>query len=362
MSEQLNNYGKLLFFFYLDENNKYIKNDNIFQLKQYYMNNNCVLYFENTHNHEFNEINYCKTLDYNISYDDFPWEAYLYLNNDLNNFKTKDELWYHWKKSGKKEERTYSYINNSSLHQGRFGNIFFINMFLHFISIKNNLKCYYKNESLFNQLGIFFNKGENEYETNCVINDKNFLYILKNKIFPQSNVILKNVWFHTKEFCTLLKTYFEKEKIKNKIIEKNIYKNRYNNNNDLFIHIRLGDVTEITSNHAEYYSKLLNIIDYDVGFISSDTITHPLCVQLISKYKLKIIDYNEVNTIMFASTCKNIILSGGTFSWLIGFLAFDSECIYYPDIENKWYGEIFTFSNWNKISNNVLFDNIKYNF
>jgi hypothetical protein len=32
----------------------------------------------------------------------------------------------------------------------------------------------------------------------------------------------------------------------------------------------------------------------------------------------KIIDYNEVETIMFGSTCKNIILTGGSFSYIIG--------------------------------------------
>jgi hypothetical protein len=49
---------------------------------------------------------------------------------------------------------------------------------------------------------------------------------------------------------------------------------------------------------------------------------------------------------MFASTCNHIVLSGGTFSWLIGFLAFFSKSIYYPRIKNKWYGDIFIFPHW----------------
>jgi len=53
---------------------------------------------------------------------------------------------------------------------------------------------------------------------------------------------------------------------------------------------------------------------------------------------------------MFASTCNNLILSGGTFSWLIGFLAFYSKNIYYPlDNKNKWYGDIFIFPEWTGI-------------
>ena len=66
------------------------------------------------------------------------------------------------------------------------------------------------------------------------------------------------------------------------------------------------------------------------------------------KYNLKIIDYDEVNTIMFGSTCKHIVLSNGTFSWLIGFLAYYST-VYYPKIIHKWHGDIFIFDSWNEI-------------
>jgi len=52
---------------------------------------------------------------------------------------------------------------------------------------------------------------------------------------------------------------------------------------------------------------------------------------------------------MFGSTCNNIVLSGGTFSWLIGFLAIKSENIYYPELKEKWYGDIFSFLNWKNI-------------
>jgi hypothetical protein len=58
----------------------------------------------------------------------------------------------------------------------------------------------------------------------------------------------------------------------------------------------------------------------------------------------------EVDTIMFGSTCNNIILSGGTFSWLIGFLAFFSKNIFYPKMQEKWYDiNIFDFENWKSI-------------
>jgi len=342
-------YGKLLYFIYLD-NNTFIKNQNISELKKY-DETKCIFYFSN-YKEKNGKIKYYFTfLDYNISFIDFPWISYIKLNGDLTNYGliTKQDAWSHWINYGIKEKRTYTCINNSNFHKGRLGNIFFINMFLHFMSEKYNLKCKYKFLKEFNSLGIKFNKGTEIYKTNCLVTDHNFTSILKSDNYEHSNLIISEAWFQTEEFCEILKKHFEKDKIKNRIINNNVYKYRYNNNNDLFIHIRLGDVSKITNIKIKKYIKLLNKLNYDYGFISSDSINNPICKYLIEKYKLKIVDYDEVTTIMFGSTCNNIILSGGTFSWLIGFFAFLSSNIYYYDIENKWYGNIFSFPNWNKI-------------
>jgi hypothetical protein len=62
-----------------------------------------------------------------------------------------------------------------------------------------------------------------------------------------------------------------------------------------------------------------------------------------------VLDINEVDTIKFASTCKYIILSNGTFSWMIGVFAFFSD-IYYPIMKKKWNGDIFVFEDWKGIT------------
>jgi len=344
---EFENYGIFDYFIYFDtETNTYIRIDNIEEIQNY---KQCIIYFKIPKDYSKNE--YFKNLTYKITYDIFPWTAYLKLNNDLVKCKinTKETAWYHWINHGIKEERTYTCINNTNLHQGRFGNIFFVNIYLSFMSKKYNLKCYYKHEKIFNSLGIYFHKGKQMYDTNCLITDNNFLYILKNKDLEPCNLILKNAWFQTKEYCLILKSYFEREKIRNLIMNKNMFQSRYKNNNDLFIHLRLGDVTDITETKQYYYEYLLETIKYDKGFISTDSPNNPFFKQLVSKYKLDVIDYDITETIMFGSTCNNIILSGGTFSWLIAFLAFYSEYIYYTEFKNQWYGDIFSFTNWIKI-------------
>lgn len=169
------------------------------------------------------------------------------------------------------------------------------------------------------------------------------------------------MWCQTPEFARYLRSYFDEEKNKNSITNNNLYKERYNNNNDVFIHIRLGDIIDRDfCQKIEYYDKALSNIDFDNGYISSDSIDSYICKILILKYNLKIIDYNEVNTIMFGSTCKHIVLSNGTFSWLIGFLAYYST-IYYPKIIHKWHGEIFVFDSWNEIEYDETDKNDIYN-
>jgi hypothetical protein len=99
-------------------------------------------------------------------------------------------------------------------------------------------------------------------------------------------------------------------------------------------------------------------INYENAYISSDEIENAICQELIYKYKMIVLDKNEIVTIMFGSTCKYMVLSGGAFSWLIGFLGFFSKDIYYPCNKNTWYGDIFVFNKWNGIG---FFNTPKHN-
>lgn len=339
------NYGKLVFIYDLNKH-ELIKND--FE-EDILLNPKYILCFkiENKEDFYYNDLN--------ISYENFPWKTYFKVNEELlcknNNNNTKNNAWNHWINHGKREERAFSFINNTNNHRARFGNLFFLNMCLHFFSIKFNLKSSYKYEKQFNQLGIYFYKGSNIYNKSVLLTDINFENLLKSDISPKNIIINNRVWFHKSNFCKLIHRYFIKHKLFKKVQKHNKYKERYSKNNNLFIHVRLGDVSEKTKHLLDYYSNTIKSTQFDKGYISSDSINHELCQTLITKYKLEIIDKSEVETIMFGSTCKHIILSGGTFSWLIGFLAENKSNIIYPKIKETWYGEdIFSFSNWSNKS------------
>ena len=86
-------------------------------------------------------------------------------------------------------------------------------------------------------------------------------------------------------------------------------------------------------------------------YISTDDKNNDMIIKLLKFYpKSEIIDFGEIHTFQFASTCKHIILSNGSFSAIIGYLSFFSH-VYYPEyISNKiWYGDMFSIDNWIKI-------------
>jgi len=278
----------------------------------------------------------------------FDWITYITLNEDLSQLN-REEAWNHWTVCGAKEYRPYSRVNNSYIHRARFGNLFFVNMALHFIAMKNNLKIQYKYEKEFKELGIRFFVGENTYEDDFFITDNTFFYLIQSDEKIEKNICfsIDDFYCQTREFVLFIKEKFNNVFRKN-IKKKNKFKKRYNNNEDVFIHIRLGDIKEdiMKTKVTFYYDKILSVSNFEKGYISSDSIKSELCQSLIKKYGLTVIDMNEIHTIMFASTCKYLILSGGTFSWLIGFLGFYSDKIYYPIMKNAWYSDIFVFPEW----------------
>jgi len=144
--------------------------------------------------------------------------------------------------------------------------------------------------------------------------------------------------------------YLHTEKIKSRITDNNPFKTRYNNNNDLFIHIRLTDAARFNPG-INYYINAVNQIKFDNLYISTDEPSNNMIKTLLQMFpSCKLVQCDEITTFQFASTCKNIILSHGSFSAVIGYLAFYSN-IYYPEYEkNKmWYGDMFSIKNWTKL-------------
>jgi hypothetical protein len=238
----------------------------------------------------------------------------------------------------------------TTLENGRLGNQIIRNLAVSLIAEKNNLKVEYSNRNLISKLGIELFSGDNFYLNIINLTDNNYFNIFHHSQILNFNLEPNNNFFQTKDITNLIYLYLHKNEIKSNIISKNEFKERYNTNNDLFIHIRLDDASRFNPGLNYYLKTIKNIENFDNLYISSDEVTHPIISEIIREYpNTKVFIDDEIKTIQFASTCKNIILSHGSFSAIIGYLSFYSN-VYYPEYEkNKiWYGDMFSIDGWIK--------------
>jgi hypothetical protein len=240
---------------------------------------------------------------------------------------------------------------------GRFANQFFRAMAAHFISKNLNISALYPFD-MKPFLGIDLHNKEITQQRHIDVpniheiqlTDTNFMKYATECICLNENTILNinNIFCQTKEFALKIHEFINIENNKIAIISNNKYNSLHKNNNHVFVHVRLGDVIHLNPG-LTYYKNVLASIEFDGGYITSDSINHPICKELMYKFKLIPINLNETETIHFGSMCKHIVLSNGTFSWLIGLLSFGSN-VYWPEIKQIWHGDIYgCMPNWNKV-------------
>jgi len=241
-------------------------------------------------------------------------------------------------------------IMTTTRRNGRLCNQLIRNIAVSLIAKKNDLYVNYYNHNVIDKLGIPLFIGKTSYLNTIPLTDENYFSIY-NDLHLKSNLDPNADYFQTKEIIRLIYNYLHSEDVKLNVMYNNPFTHRYNQNNDLFIHIRLTDV-EHHNPGLKYYMKAINQLHFDNLYVSSDNIYHYFINQIKEKYPdTRIIYTNEVETIQFATTCRNIILSHGSFSAVIGYLSFFSN-IYYPEYDpnNIWYGDMFSIKSWNKIT------------
>ncbi len=240
-------------------------------------------------------------------------------------------------------------MTSTTGNNGRLGNQIIRNLAVSLIAEKYDINVNYYNKDLINKLGIKLFSGNNTYNSIKKLTDDNY-FTIYNSDNLNYNLDPNDCFFQTKEITNFLYNYLHTDTIKSTIIEKNPLNKRYNTNNDLYIHIRLMDVAKYNPG-INYYVNAIKNINFHKLYISTDNKNHNIIKILLELYPTaKIIICDVIYTIQFASTCKHIILSHGSFSAIIGYLSFFSN-IYYPEYElNKvWYGDMFSINNWTKL-------------
>ena len=246
-------------------------------------------------------------------------------------------------------QRTMS--NNTNHSRGRLGNQIIRNTACSLLSKKYDLRFTYGYDSKMCELGIPLHYNGTKYHTKMFkLEDDDFPRFLCRDDLGEYNIYANDNFYQTSEAAMIYRDFYHSDEVKTSIMSINPFKERYNANNDVYVHIRLADAA-CWCPSFDYYDKVLGSLTFDNGYISTDDFEHELCQKLMSKYKLTPLRVmNEVTTIHFASTCKYVVLTNGTYGWFIGVIAWFST-VYFPnlDLREKFHGDIYVYPEWNKI-------------
>lgn len=235
-------------------------------------------------------------------------------------------------------------------HNGRLCNQIIRNMAMSALAEEHDLKVRYHNYHLINNvLGIPLHSGSNVHDGTMAVTGETYFDTLHCADLKH-NLDLNGDFFQEEEITNVLFQRLRRQQ--ERIIARNPFSVRYRANEDLFIHVRLGDLETHTPG-MWYFEYVLDNIPYDKVYLSTDSLSHPLIRRIIEHQpRVKLLGYSAERTLQAASTCKYIALTIGSFSAVIGYLAFFSE-IYYPDIDRpRQAGSkgMFTGKGWHAVS------------
>ena len=237
-------------------------------------------------------------------------------------------------------------MSRTTVQNGRLCNQIIRNLSLSLLAKKYDLYVEYSNFKKINDiLGIKLHCGNKKFSTMKDVKVEEYMIYLNSDIDVQYNLNFMKHYYQTEEITTFLYNHLNKNKTD--VINKNPFKSRYNNNNDLFLHIRVDDAKKWNVG-IDYYLRCIEKVEYDSIYIGSDNLNDDIVMKLKSKYpNIFLLTLNDVETIQFGSTCKSIILSHGTFSAVIGYLGFYSS-VYYPNVKPGWCPlDLFMNKGWN---------------
>jgi hypothetical protein len=236
--------------------------------------------------------------------------------------------------------------NSTVGHSGRFCNHIILNMFASMISERGGTVFTYSYKEEMEKLGLpLYTTGTitHEHTHEISLHDDSFDTLLDNPV--GFNLKLNHTFVQNHAFSLRLFNYFHTAAVQEKIQKANLFTERYKNNDTVFVHVRLDDIKKFNPGYA-YYEKALNTLGPVKGYIGTDSPEDPIIQDLLKNFQLELFTKDEVETIMFASTCKHLILSHGTFSWMIGALGFFSTVYVPPERFKLWCLQSFQMPGW----------------
>lgn len=223
-------------------------------------------------------------------------------------------------------------------YNGRLGNHVFRNLAAYCIAKRQGCSVQYSIDLSVLGLDLTSDVSECDGPVQSLSEEQAILYAQYS--FPRQCLSVDDIYCQNPYFCHRIYRLIVSQK--ESIRRANPFRDEYHAR-EVFVHVRLDDATQWNPGY-EYYRRALARANASGGFLSSDSPSHPLVLRLCEEFKLNPFTDTELRTFQFASTCKSVILSHGTFSWTIGVLA-DGQ-VFYPKLTPVWHGTIYECMPW----------------
>jgi hypothetical protein len=235
---------------------------------------------------------------------------------------------------------------------GRLCNGIIRNIAVSLIAEKHDLSITYQYANEMNTLGLRLFSGRKVYPIMIRLKDINYFDILQKKFLTATlNITSTESYLQTPEIVALVYKFLHRGIVVQSLIASNPYAARFRNNNDTFVHVRLTDAKQYSPGSV-YYLKAIAATTFTTVYIASDDFEDTVIKEIVDVYPNAVfVSKNEIETIQFGSTCKNVILSQGSFSAVIGMIAFFST-VYYPPFRKgmkPWCGDMLSGHGWIKV-------------
>ena len=148
-----------------------------------------------------------------------------------------------------------------------------------FLAKKGNIRfCYGEYTEEMKRLGIpLFTEGEHESHYTTVYNERTFYFCMVSPAIDiRYNINLNHCYCQTRLFSRYLYQHYQQFENRQPIMRANLFQERYMRNQDVFVHVRLGDVEHFNPGYA-YYETCLSSLLFHRGYLASDSPNHPIC-------------------------------------------------------------------------------------
>jgi len=217
--------------------------------------------------------------------------------------------------------------------QGRHGNLLLMNCVASLLAERLDLSAAYVNPSDYAPLRPLWHQGGRSLPVQTVVTDENLMHHLS--LASVSHGLRLRGFFQIRDF---VRTYAGRIRALFDLPAAPAA------TDEVFVHVRLGDVPEHNPGQ-DYYARALRRLQPSGGHIASDSPQDPMVLRLAEEFGLKPCLLSPVETLLFGSRFSRLVLSRGTFSWWLGVLS-RAVTVIYPPERAAWHGDIFVHDHW----------------